>query len=128
MGKLKTFEEFLNDKSDKSISENKNDFMARYGKTDIWIKKGYKHADDELLSKMYDEIGNMLKKYDIPVKTVTVVTESLDVNEHHGDEWPNVMLSMPLSGFLDKVKETDETKYNQIEELIANLVDMGLMK
>jgi hypothetical protein len=48
--------------------------MARYGKTDIWIKKGYKHADEDELSKMYDEIGNMLKKYDIPVKSVTVVT------------------------------------------------------
>jgi polyhydroxyalkanoate synthesis regulator phasin len=49
------------------------------------------------------------------------------VNEHHDDEWPDTMLSMSLSSFLDGVKETDESAYNEIEKIIGRLVDNGFM-
>lgn len=128
MEKLKTFEEFLSNKNAPVLSEGKSDFMARYDKSDITIKKGYKHASGDELTKMYDELGKLLKKFDIPVKSVTIVTESLDVNEHHGDEWPDAMLAMSLSSFLDGVKEMDEIAYNEIEQVIGRLVDNGFMR
>lgn len=37
------------------------------------------------------------------------------------------MLSMSLSSFLDGVKETDESAYNEIEKIIGRLVDNGFM-
>ena len=47
--------------------------MARYGSTDITLKKGYKHHDEDELYDLYDKLGNLVKT--LKVKAVTVVFE-----------------------------------------------------
>jgi len=79
MKNLKNINEFVN----QSVNEGKDDFMARFGKTNINLKKGYKHLIDYELEDLYDKIGKLVKDY--KVKDVTVVFES-EINERKGNE------------------------------------------
>ena len=54
-------------------TENKDDFMARHGKADITLKKGYKHHTEDELTKLYYKIGELTK--DTKIKKVDVVFE-----------------------------------------------------
>ena len=54
-------------------TENKDDFMARHGKADITLKKGYKHHTEDELTKLYYKIGELTK--DMKIKKVDVVFE-----------------------------------------------------
>ena len=56
-----------------SVSEGKDDFMARHGKADINLKKGYKHHNEDELTKLYDKVGKLTK--DKKIKKVDVVFE-----------------------------------------------------
>jgi hypothetical protein len=56
-----------------SVSEGKDDFMARHGKADINLKKGYKHHNEDELTKLYDKVGKLAK--DKKIKKVDVVFE-----------------------------------------------------
>ena len=56
-----------------SVSEGKDDFMARHGKADINLKKGYKHHSEDELTKLYDKVGKLAK--DKKIKEVDVVFE-----------------------------------------------------
>ena len=67
------FKDGLDDLSEANINEAKGDFMARYGSTDITLKKGYKHHDEDELYDLYDKLGNLVKT--LRVKAVTVVFE-----------------------------------------------------
>ena len=55
------------------VSEGKDDFMARHGKADINLKKGYKHHNEDELTKLYDKVGKLTKNKKI--KKVDVVFE-----------------------------------------------------
>ena len=55
------------------VSEGKDDFMARHGKADINLKKGYKHHNEDELTKLYDKVGKLTK--DKKIKKVDVVFE-----------------------------------------------------
>jgi len=70
---LGDFKDGLDDLSEANINEAKGDFMARYGSTDITLKKGYKHHDEDELYDLYDKLGNLVKT--LRVKAVTVVFE-----------------------------------------------------
>ena len=59
--------------SNESVSEGKDDFMARHGKADINLKKGYKHHNEDELTKLYDKVGKLTK--DKKIKKVDVVFE-----------------------------------------------------
>lgn len=54
------------------VKESKNDWVASYKKTSIFLKDGYKHASDDQLEKIYDILGDALKKCKIPIKSVIV--------------------------------------------------------
>ena len=56
------------------VTEGKDDFMARHSGTDIWLKKGYKHHNEDELQKLYFKIGELLKD-ELSVKSVSVVFE-----------------------------------------------------
>ena len=47
--------------------------MARHGKADINLKKGYKHHNEDELTKLYDKVGKLAK--DKKIKKVDVVFE-----------------------------------------------------
>ena len=70
---ISNFKDGLDDLSEANINEAKGDFMARYGSTDITLKKGYKHHDEDELYDLYDKLGNLVKT--LRVKAVTVVFE-----------------------------------------------------
>ena len=59
--------------ANESVSEGKDDFMARHGKADINLKKGYKHHNEDELTKLYDKVGKLTK--DKKIKKVDVVFE-----------------------------------------------------
>ena len=67
--KLETLKESISE----SVSEGKDDFMARHGKADINLKKGYKHHNEDELTKLYDKVGKLTK--DKKIKKVDVVFE-----------------------------------------------------
>ena len=70
---ISNFKDGLDDLSEANINEAKHDFMARYGSTDITLKKGYKHHDEDELYDLYDKLGKLVKT--LKVKAVTVVFE-----------------------------------------------------
>jgi hypothetical protein len=68
---ISAFKRLLDNSSEGKINEAKDDFMARYGSTDITLKKGYKHHDEDELYDLYDKLGNLVKT--LKAKAVTVV-------------------------------------------------------
>ena len=54
------------------LNEGKDDYMARYGKTDILIKKGYKVADETELEDLYTKLGEITKELGFDIKNITV--------------------------------------------------------
>jgi hypothetical protein len=51
---------------------NTNDYMARYGKTNILIKKGYKVANENELEDLYTKLGEIIKEIGFEIKNITV--------------------------------------------------------
>jgi len=73
----KNFEKFSPDMIHyESVNEGKDDFVARHGKANIILKKGYKHHNDTDLEKLYDKVGKLVKG--LKVKDVTLVFESVN--------------------------------------------------
>ena len=64
----------------KSINEGKNDYSARFGKTDITIKNGHKLTDEDSLYDMYEKIGKVIKDSGLDLGSV-IIKESQSVNE-----------------------------------------------
>ena len=58
-------------------TEGKDDFVARSGKADIFLKKGYKHHNEDELSDLYSKLGKLVKG--LNVKKVDLVFEGEDV-------------------------------------------------
>jgi hypothetical protein len=86
-----------------SITEGKDDYMAKSGNTDINLKKGYKHLVEYELDDLYTELGELSKKYKI--KGITATFEST-LNE--GD------MTKFYDGFIvldSKSKKTYKFKY-----------------
>ena len=54
------------------LNEGKDDYIARYGKTDILIKKGYKVADETELEDLYTKLGEITKELGFDIKNITV--------------------------------------------------------
>ncbi len=44
------------------------------------------------------------------------------LREHHGDDWSPQFLNQSLDKFLTKLKEIDESKYNEVEKILASVV------
>jgi len=63
-----------------SVNEGKDDFMARYDRTNINLKKGYKHHTEAELNGLYDKLGKLLKN--LKVKDATLVFESVTEGYH----------------------------------------------
>jgi hypothetical protein len=57
------------------LNESKNDFAARYDKSNILLKKGYKHHTADELEKLYYKLGALVKG--LKVKDVSVIFEKL---------------------------------------------------
>jgi vacuolar-type H+-ATPase subunit B/Vma2 len=120
MSRVKTFNDFLNESS---LNEAKSDYMGSYDRKEITIKRGYKHATEDELYKMYEKIGKLLKQFKIPVKSVTVITEGA-INEKH--DWSDEVGNLTVDSLVEKAKDIDEGIYTKIEELIAQLIEKGL--
>ena len=58
-----------------TINEAKDDYVARYKDTNIFLKKGYKHLNDEELNQLYLEIGELISDNKLMVKNVTIAFE-----------------------------------------------------
>ena len=68
---------FPNDTYNEStITEGKADYMARYEDTNINLKKGYKHLNDEELNQIYLEIGELIADNKLKVKDATFTFEA----------------------------------------------------
>ena len=70
--------------SESTVTEAKDDYTARYKDTNINLKKGYKHLNDEELNQLYLELGELISDNKLKVKNATLqfessVTESLSV-------------------------------------------------
>lgn len=92
---IKEVKKYVNDKIDEAyesylanesiIGESKDDFVARYGRTNISLKKGYKHHTEDELINLYDKLGSLIN--DLKVKDVNIVFESavLEANDTEYD-------------------------------------------
>ncbi len=95
-------------KFNESVSEGKDDFMARHGKADITLKKGYKHHTEDELTKLYDKVGKLTK--DKKIKKVDVVFEvGGDIKED----------KFQISQLKKKVNKS-ETKFYDVLSTIEN--------
>tara|TARA_R100000951_G_scaffold4792_1_gene5480 strand:- start:3144 stop:3980 length:837 start_codon:yes stop_codon:yes gene_type:complete len=56
----------------KSMNEGKNDYSARFGKTDITIKNGHKLTDEDSLYDMYEKIGKVIKDSGLDLGSVII--------------------------------------------------------
>jgi len=65
---------------EKQVNEGKNDYSARFGKTDITIKNGHKLTDEDSLYDMYEKIGKVIKDSGLDLGSV-IIKESQSVNE-----------------------------------------------
>jgi hypothetical protein len=54
-------EDFQKSLGESKLTEAKDDYTARYKDTNINLKKGYKHLNDEELNQLYLEIGELIK-------------------------------------------------------------------
>ena len=59
----------------KKVNEAKNDFVARFGNTDIVLKRAYKHYTEDQLYKLYNKLGKLIKPFS--VKDATLVFEKI---------------------------------------------------
>ena len=87
-----------------AVTEGKDDYVARYDDTNINLKKGYKHLNDEELKQIYLEIGELIADNKLKVKDATLTFESV------------VTGSVPS-------KEDLKAYINKNREEIDNLVD-----
>jgi hypothetical protein len=91
------------------VSEGKDDYMARYGKTDIMIKKGYKVADEGDLEDLYVKLGELATELGFGVKNITVVTEGKTT-------WQDIMEH--IESIKEGDEQSDEMAYGQLERCI----------
>jgi len=54
------------------VNEGKNDYSARFGKTDITIKNGHKLTDEDSLYDMYEKIGKVIKDSGLDLGSVII--------------------------------------------------------
>lgn len=80
-----------------SVNEGKDDFVARYGKSNILLKKGYKHHTADELEALYDKVGKLVKG--LNVKDVNVVFESVNEAFKHiiHVDTPTQVVSKPVA-------------------------------
>lgn len=90
------------------VNEGKNDYMARYGKTDIMIKKGYKVADEGDLEDLYVKLGELAAELGFGVKNITVVTEGKLT-------WEKVLEHIES---VEEDEQIDEMTYGQLERCV----------
>ena len=97
-----------------SVSEGKDDFMARHGKADINLKKGYKHHSEDELTKLYDKVGKLAK--DKKIKKVDVIFEAKE---------PEVIVQLRKivkDSQNDLIKDTKSGKKVRVDMGSANLI------
>lgn len=145
MKHIKTFESFVNEREVPAIRraiDNYNravpvkskraDFMDQLARTiiDNVVGNGPVHYDssnDNLasviakLEELSDGSGK-IKYHEDLIYASTYMLESIQL-EHHGKDWPEALLNMNLSDFLDKMKATDAGGYERIEQIIASVKD-----
>ena len=96
--------DFVSTLEESVVTEGKDDYVARYDDTNINLKKGYKHLNDEELKQIYLEIGELIADNKLKVKDATLTFESV------------VTGSVPS-------KEDLKAYINKNREEIDNLVD-----
>ena len=90
------------------LNEGKDDYMAKYGKTDIMIKKGYKVADEGALEDLYVKLGELASELGFGVKNITVVAEGKLT-------WQKVMEHIES---IEEDEQIDEMTYGQLERCV----------
>ena len=70
-------EDFQKSLGESKLTEAKDDYTARYKDTNINLKKGYKHLNDEELNQLYLEIGELISANKLKVKDATLQFESV---------------------------------------------------
>jgi len=96
-----------------TVTEGKDDYMARFGSANINLKKGYKHHTEDELNDLYNKLGDLVKT--LNVKDVTLVFES-KVNEAEiksDDEFKEYAFSVLKKAFgsdFDEAKAGDVVK------------------
>ena len=70
-------EDFQKSLGESKLTEAKDDYTARYKDTNINLKKGYKHLNDEELNQLYLEIGELIADNKLKVKDATLQFESV---------------------------------------------------
>lgn len=93
-----------------SVNEAKDDFVARHGKSNILLKKGYKHHTADELEALYDKVGKLVKG--LNVKDVNIVFESVNEAEVNSDEEFNEYATTVLQKAFGE--EYDEAKAKQV--------------
>lgn len=97
-----------------SVSEGKDDFMARHGKADINLKKGYKHHSEDELTKLYDKVGKLAK--DKKIKKVDVIFEAKE------PEVITQLRKIVKDSQNDLIKDTKSGKKVRVDMNSANLI------
>jgi hypothetical protein len=104
------------------VTEGKDDFMARYKDTNINLKKGYKHLNDEELNQLYLEIGEFIADNKLKVKDATLAFES-KVNEAEiksDDEFKEYAMTVLKKAF---GADFDEAKAEEVADGILKKCD-----
>lgn len=92
-----------NEELGEEVNEAKSDFVARHSGTTITIKGARKNYSDDELEKLYDLLGNMLKKQKIKTKSAVITAETVNEEKVYID-WMG-----PKTGF-----KTKREKFNSV--------------
>ena len=64
------------------------------------------------------------------VKGIMDIVNSRDLEEHHGDDFPEGLLDKKVSSFLDDLKKKDKVDYESVEDIMKkhfNIDEMSVM-
>ena len=98
-------------------NEGKDDYVARYIDTNINLKKGYKHLNDEELNQIYLEIGELIADNKLKVKDATFTFEAEET-----PSWGNLIerinykLNEDLRRDLKSYIKKNEDELNQLAD------------
>tara|TARA_R110000744_G_scaffold92217_1_gene178680 strand:+ start:49 stop:885 length:837 start_codon:yes stop_codon:yes gene_type:complete len=111
------------------LNEAKDDYVARFKDTNIFLKKGYKHLNDDELLQLYLELGELISDNKLKVKNATLQFESVELNEAKFTRLPkklNAMWELKNSvdyivGKYDNGDDYNPAEMKTIEEFIKKI-------
>lgn len=109
----KILAEWMKSFNEGKLTEGKDDYVARFKDTNIFLKKGYKHLNDEELNQLYLEIGELISDNKLKVKNATLQFES--ASKHVGSAIHDVSTELPAKAIALPL-EDDEDENGSITE------------